>query len=97
MAGNRRQDEKVQILVVDRDQLGIGGLICALPPEVETVVSGSVVLRSGIAIGTRPASTLRQCKTVTWEGEKSSRDASEVPPLNVVAMPILDAPLSNVS
>lgn len=41
--GNGRfWDRKVQILIVDRDPLGAGGLVGALPPNAETVVASSV-------------------------------------------------------
>ena len=43
MAGGRRTENGQNlILVVDKDPLGIGSLVAALPPSVETVVTGSV-------------------------------------------------------
>ena len=47
----RRDGRQIQILIVDRDPIGVGDLIAALPPDMETVVASSVA--QALLIGDR--------------------------------------------
>ena len=38
----RAKGRQIQVLIVDHDPIGVGGLVAALPPTVETVVASSV-------------------------------------------------------